>query len=51
LAGSLTANTVVRDALWTLGFAGLTCATVLLMRTVAQALHGENAARDYSGTG
>jgi ubiquinone biosynthesis protein len=46
VAGSLSPNTVVRDALWTLGFAGLTCATVLLMRTVAQALHAQTAPRD-----
>jgi hypothetical protein len=30
----------VRTALWVLGFAGLTLATALLMRTVAQSLHG-----------
>jgi ubiquinone biosynthesis protein len=46
VAGALASNTVVRDALWTLGFAGLTCGTVLLMRAVAQALHGQTAARD-----
>jgi len=31
---------------WTLGFAGLTGATVLLMRTVAQAIHGQAAQLD-----
>jgi ubiquinone biosynthesis protein len=40
-AGSLSPDRVVRDALWSLGFLGLTLATVLLMRTVAQALHGQ----------
>jgi ubiquinone biosynthesis protein len=39
VAGSLARNTVVRDAMWTLGFSGLTGAAVMLMRTVAQALH------------
>lgn len=32
----------VRVALWVLGFSGLTAATVLLMRTVAQSLHGQS---------
>jgi ubiquinone biosynthesis protein len=41
VAGSLSPDKGVRDALWTLGFSGLTGATVLLMRTVAQALHGQ----------
>ncbi len=40
-AGSLSADHGVRDALWSLGFLGLTFATILLMRTVAQALHGQ----------
>jgi ubiquinone biosynthesis protein len=40
-AGSLTADRTVRDAMWVLGFSGLTGAAVLLMRTVAQALHGQ----------
>jgi ubiquinone biosynthesis protein len=39
VAGSLARNNVVRDAMWTLGFSGLTGAAVLLMRTVAQSLH------------
>jgi ubiquinone biosynthesis protein len=39
VAGSLSSDKAVRDALWTLGFSGLTFATVLLMRTAAQALH------------
>jgi ubiquinone biosynthesis protein len=46
VAGSLSRNSVVRDTMWTLGFAGVTCGAVLLMRTVAQALHGQTAARD-----
>jgi ubiquinone biosynthesis protein len=40
-AGSLSPDKGVRDALWTLGFSGLTGASVLLLRTVAQALHGQ----------
>jgi ubiquinone biosynthesis protein len=40
VAGSLSPDKGVRDALWVLGLSGLTGATVLLMRTVAQALHG-----------
>src|SRR5205814_1945272 len=35
VAGSLSPDRVVRDAMWVLGFGGLTFATVLLMRTVA----------------
>ena len=31
--------TSVRDALWVVGFSGLTGTTVLLMRVAAQALH------------
>jgi ubiquinone biosynthesis protein len=46
IAGSLSPDKGVRDALWTLGFSGLTGATVLLMRTVAQALHGQAAPLD-----
>jgi hypothetical protein len=38
-AGSLTNNHDVRTALWVLGFSGLTFASALLMRTVAQSLH------------
>ncbi|MDQ6819196.1 MAG: AarF/UbiB family protein [Actinomycetota bacterium] len=45
-AGSLSANKVVRDALWTLGFSGLTGSAVLLMRTAAQALHDQAARTD-----
>ncbi len=41
VAGSLTADKTVRDALWTLGFIGLTGTVVLLMRTAAQALHAQ----------
>lgn len=47
VAGSLSANAVIRDVLWTLGFVGLTCALVVLMRTVAQALHGQATSSDY----
>lgn len=46
VAGSLSTVTGVRDALWTLGFSGLTGSSVLLMRTVAQALHGRIATRE-----
>jgi ubiquinone biosynthesis protein len=38
-AGSLANDHDVRTALWVLGFSGLTFASVLLMRTVAQSLH------------
>jgi ubiquinone biosynthesis protein len=41
VAGSLTSDNTVRDVMWTLGFSGLAGATVLLMRTVAQALHAQ----------
>jgi ubiquinone biosynthesis protein len=41
VAGSLASDKGVRDALWVLGFSGLTGTTVLLMRTVAQALHAQ----------
>jgi hypothetical protein len=46
VAGSLSPDRVVRDALWVLGFGGLTFATVLLMRTVAQALHAQATSRE-----
>jgi ubiquinone biosynthesis protein len=39
VAGSLAPDKGVRDALWVLGFGGVTGTAVLLMRTVAQALH------------
>jgi ubiquinone biosynthesis protein len=45
VAGSLASDVGVRDALWTLGFSGLTGSVILLMRTAAQALHAQ-AARD-----
>jgi hypothetical protein len=32
--------------MWSLGFVGLTCGVVLLLRTVAQALHAQTASRD-----
>ena len=41
VAGGLSPVKGVRDALWSLGFFGLTGAAVLLMRTVAQALHAQ----------
>lgn len=41
IAGSLSPDKTVRAVVWTLGFTGLTGTTVLLMRTVAQALHPE----------
>ena len=46
VAGSLSADTGVRDSLWVLGFIGLAGATVLLMRTIAQALHAQTAQHD-----
>ncbi len=46
VAGSLSPDKGVRDALWILGFSGLTGATVLLMRTAAQALHAQVAPPD-----
>jgi ubiquinone biosynthesis protein len=46
VAGSLSPDTGVRDVIWTLGFSGLTGTTVLLMRTVAQALHAQLAGSD-----
>jgi ubiquinone biosynthesis protein len=39
VAGSLASDRVLRDALWTLGITGFTGSAILLMRTVAQALH------------
>jgi ubiquinone biosynthesis protein len=51
VAGSLSPDRVVRDALWTLGFSGLTFATVLLMRTAAQALHDQTAPGSESERG
>jgi ubiquinone biosynthesis protein len=41
VAGSLASDAGVRDALWILGFSGLTGSVILLMRTVAQALHAQ----------
>ena len=32
----------MQTALWILGFSGLTASTVLLMRTIAQALHAQS---------
>jgi ubiquinone biosynthesis protein len=46
VAGSLSSNVVIQDTMWSLGFVGLTCGVVLLLRTVAQALHGQTASRD-----
>lgn len=46
VAGSLTSNVVIQDTMWSLGFVGLTCGVVLLLRTAAQALHAQAASRD-----
>ncbi len=46
VAGSLSPSVVVRDTMWSLGFVGLTCGIVLLLRTVAQALHAQTESRD-----
>jgi ubiquinone biosynthesis protein len=46
VAGSLTSDRTIRDVIWTLGFMGLTTTTVLLMRTVAQALHAQITSSD-----
>jgi ubiquinone biosynthesis protein len=46
VAGSLSSNVVIQDTMWSLGFVGLTCGLVLLLRTVAQALHAQAASRD-----
>ena len=46
VAGSLTSNRTIRDVIWTLGFMGLTTTAVLLMRTVAQALHAQLTSSD-----
>jgi ubiquinone biosynthesis protein len=46
VGGSLAPVKAVRDALWILGFSGLTFAAVLLMRAAAQALHSETAQSD-----
>lgn len=45
-AAGLSPDKGVRDALWSLGFFGLTGASVLLMRTVAQALHAQSTRLD-----
>jgi ubiquinone biosynthesis protein len=45
VAGSLSPDKGVRDALWVLGFSGLTGETILLLRTVAQALHAQSVRR------
>ncbi|TMK88450.1 MAG: AarF/ABC1/UbiB kinase family protein [Actinobacteria bacterium] len=49
VAGSLSPDKGVRDAIWVLGFFGLTGTTVLLLRTVAQALHAQLARSDPDG--
>jgi hypothetical protein len=46
VAGSLSPDKGVRDAIWVLGFGGLTGTAVLLMRTVAQGLHAQLARTD-----
>ena len=48
VAGSLARDSGVLDALWVLGFSGLTGTTVLLLRTVAQGLHAQLARSDHS---
>ena len=48
VAGAITSDTDVQTALWILGFSGLTASTVLLMRTIAQALHAQSL-REPSG--
>jgi ubiquinone biosynthesis protein len=42
VAGSLSADKVVRDVLWSLGFFGLSGTAILMLRTVAQALHSQS---------
>jgi hypothetical protein len=42
VAAAITPDADVRSALWVLGFSGLTAAAVLMMRTVAQSLHGQS---------
>lgn len=42
VAAAMAPDADVRVALWVLGFSGLTAATVLMMRTVAQSLHGQS---------
>jgi ubiquinone biosynthesis protein len=51
VAGSLASNKTVRDVIWILGFSGLTGTTVLLMRTVAQALHAQLTSSELEGGG
>lgn len=51
LAGSGTTDKDVRTALWILGFSGLTAATVLILRTVAQSLHGQSVRGDWPTDG
>ena len=42
VAAAMAEDSDIRDTLWVLGFSGLTAATVLLLRTVAQSLHGQS---------
>jgi ubiquinone biosynthesis protein len=42
VAAAMAEDSDIRDTLWILGFSGLTAATVLLLRTVAQSLHGQS---------
>lgn len=46
VAGSLSSIVGVRDALWTLGFGGLTGSVILLFRAVAQAIHAQATRQD-----
>ena len=42
VAAAMAEDSDIRDTLWVLGFSGLTAAAVLLLRTVAQSLHGQS---------
>jgi ubiquinone biosynthesis protein len=51
VAGSLSPDKGVRDALWVLGFGGLAGTAVLLLRTIAQALHAQLARAERDSVG
>ena len=51
VAGSLTPDKDIRTALWILGFSGLTAATVLILRTVAQSLHEQSVRGQWPAVG
>jgi hypothetical protein len=42
VAAAMGEDSDIRTTVWILGFSGLTAATVLLLRTVAQSLHGQS---------